>query len=302
MPRTFFFFKATPVAAPRGAGRWRIQSIDPTTDALAFAVKDAKKKQNFKITPCVVPGDLIFDVLTSNLLTPFDLAAPLRALLPIRKDSANLWQPLDPVALASKGVAVQNVFKEICNALGTRATLADLTSLINVRNKLAQQVITPRSYLVLTGAGGGRVCCAFAATDSFDLNRLVIDQTLYWAQVPSEEEAVYLAGLLNSEAISSVIKDFQPKGAFGERHVHKLPFGVTPRFDPSQAAHQDVVDQTRKVLDDYAHAKLSDPQLRRLLDPNAGSLAQRRRGIQQKFAALPSYADYTAACRSLYGL
>jgi hypothetical protein len=47
--------------------------------------------------------------------------------------------------------------------------------------------------------------------------------------------------------------------------------------------------------------KTADPELRELLNPNEGSLAQRRRAIQSKLAQLPSYADYAAACRDLYG-
>jgi hypothetical protein len=99
-----------------------------------------------------------------------------------------------------------------------------------------------------------------------------------------------------------VIQEFQPKGEFGERHVHKLPFGVTPPYDPGQASHQDVVEQTRKLLADYTLTKVNDPQLRSLLNPNEGSLAQRRRAIQGKLAQMPSYPEYAAACRDLYGL
>ena len=50
-------------------------------------MKDAKKFKDFKITPRTIPDRFIFDVLTSNLLTPFKVAAPLKALLPIEKDT-----------------------------------------------------------------------------------------------------------------------------------------------------------------------------------------------------------------------
>jgi hypothetical protein len=220
----------------------------------------------------------------------------------VEKDKSNTWQFLDSVTIAANGGAVQRVFGEICRAIGPRATVADFADLINVRNKLTQQVVQPNTYLVFTGAGGGNVCCAFAATSSFDLRKLVIDQTLYWAQVATEDEAIYLSGLFNSEAINEVIKEFQPKGAFGERHVHKLPFGVTPPFDPSQAVHQDVVDKTRRLIADYKRLKARDRDMGKLLDPNWGSLARRRLHIQRKLKALDSYADYHEACRNLYGI
>jgi hypothetical protein len=302
MPRTLFLFEATKISQSGQPVRWSIKSIDRTTSSLAFAVKDAKKNESFKITPCVVPGDILFDVLTSNLLTPFHLATPLKALLPIQKSAGNPWVFLDSVVVAAKGVAVQNVFKEICHAMGPRATVATVGSLINVRNKLTQQLIEPNQYLVVTGAGGGHVCSAFAATNSFDLQTLIIDQTLYWTQVNTEDEALYLAGLFNSEAINLVIKDFQPRGAFGERHVHKLPFGVTPPFDASQAVHQAVVETTRHLVAECATLITTNQSLQPLLDPNTGPLARRRLTIQDKIKHLKSYADYDEACRSLYGV
>lgn len=297
MPRTFFLYET----ASAGPQKCRIESIHPLTSRIAFAVKDAKKNQKFKITPSVVPDSLIFDVATSNLLTPFELGLPLKALLPLKKDAINDWRFLTPVEIAAKGTAVQNVFNEIIKEARGKDVSA-LAKLLNVRNKLTQQSLSDDEFIIVTGAGGGRVCCAFAPKGRFPADKLVIDQTLYWAQVATEDEAIYLVGALNSEAVSEVIQEFQPKGEFGERHVHKLPFGVTPPYDPGQASHQDVVEQTKKLLADYAGAKIADAQLVQLLNPNEGSLAQRRRAIQAKLAQLPSYPNYAAACRDLYGL
>jgi len=302
MPRTLFLFETLKTSQPNEPVRWKIKSIDATTSPLAFAIKDAKKNKGFKITPCVVPDDILFDVLTSNLLTPFYLATPLKALLPILKLPGMSWKFLDSMSVAAKGVAVQNVFKEICGAISSKADVTDIAHLINVRNKLIQQFVDPNKYLVFTGAGGGHVCCAFGATNSFDLQKLIIDQTLYWTQVTTQDEALYLSGLFNSEAINAVIKEFQPKGAFGERHVHKLPFGVTPPFDPSQAVHQNVVEKTKRLLNEYAKMITTDQSICPLLDPNTGTLARRRLTIHEKIKKMQSYADYDEACRSLYGV
>ena len=297
MPRTFFLYETEPA----GPGNCRIKSIDPITSSLSFAVKDAKKNQKFKISPSVVPGSLIFDVATSNLLTPFELSGPLKALLPIGKNAAGVWEFLDDIEIAAKGQAVQNLFHEILDEAKSKS-VSVLEAMLNVRGKLTQQVLSKDEHIVVTGAGGGRVCCAYVPSGNFRADRLVIDQTLYFAQVKSEDEAIYLVGALNSEAVSEVIKEFQPKGEFGERHVHKLPFGVTPLFDATEASHQDVVEQTKMLLTEYAEVKESDADLQKLLNPNEGSLASRRRGIQNKLNVLASYADYDAACRSLYGV
>jgi len=174
--------------------------------------------------------------------------------------------------------------------------------LIDTRGKLSQQMLRPEGFLVMTGAGAGKVCCAYTPLNNSITGKLIIDQTLYWTTVQTEDEAIYLTGLLNSEAISLIIEDFQPRGAFGERHVHKLPFGVTPPFDPSQAAHEDVVTQTKKLISDYSEMKGNDGILQHLLNPNNGSLSSRRRRINQKIQALPSYSNYEEACKALYGI
>jgi hypothetical protein len=180
--------------------------------------------------------------------------------------------------------------------------IESLFNLINVRNKLTQQIIAPSGYLVLTGAGGGNVCAAYIDLQQQDASRLIIDQTLYWTLVETEDEAIYLTGLLNSEAINLVIQDFQPRGQQGKRHVHKLPFGATPPYDSSQTVHRKVVTKTKALIRGYHKLKISHPLITDLLDPNSASLMVRRRKILQHIKKLPAYEDYKEACISLYGL
>ncbi len=303
MPRSLFFHELTAVPADQGRAQWYVKPIDPQISPLAFAIKDAKKQKDFRLMPCVLPDDLFFDVLTSNLLTPFHLAIPLRALLPIRKGENELWEPLGDMELIAMGSSVASAFRQICSATGgPSGTVANIWTLINTRGKLVQQQIGPSGHIVLTGTSGEIVCSAFCNADSLRAGRLIIDQTLNWACVETFEEALYLTGLLNSEAINDVIRDFQPEGAFGRRHIHSLPFRATPPFDPMQALHQDVVTQTRLLIDQYSDAMASDSTLRARLDPNVGTLAQRRLAVNRILKKLPVYADYAGVCRNLYGV
>ena len=135
----------------------------------------------------------------------------------------------------------------------------------------------------------------------FDSDRLIIDQTLYWTVVDSEDEAVYISGLFNSDGLDLLIKDFQPQGQFGRRHVHELPTKVTPGFDPSLASHMAVVDATRALLAELESIR-SGPELSMIFDP-ARHLPSRRTAMRSRvLPSLPSYGDYDAACRELYGL
>lgn len=301
MPRTLFFHDLSPAPAAGGRRQWSVQPIDVSSSPLAFVVADAKKCKDFKLRPCVLRDAVVFDVLTSNLLTPLDITPPLKAVLPIRKGIGGVWEPLSPADVAAMGAT--DAFRQVSRALGSSVGLADLWKLLDTRRKLSQQVIMPGDgYLVFTGTSGEKVCSAFIPVNQVNTGKLIIDQTLNWARVETEDEAIYLTGLFNSEAINMVIGNFQPEGAFGKRHIHSLPFGVTPPFDLTQAAHEDVVEATKRLLADYEAAKARDPELQRALDPNWSTLARRRLVVTAKLKALPSYDQYAQACRALYGV
>lgn len=302
MPRTLFFHDLEAVSSVGNRRQWRVKPIEISGSPLSFAIKDAKKYKDFRLRPCILPDDLFFDVLTSNLLTPFDLNEPIKALLPIKKGKKGTWEPLSMPAIKAKGRIIDIAFKQICMAISPNADLNTIWNLINKRNKLSQQIIKPGGFLVVTGTSGGIVCSAYMSTDYFDLEKLIIDQTLNWAQVESEDEAIYLVGLFNSLAINQVIQDFVPQGRFGGRHIHSLPFGVTPPYDPTQVAHEDVVEKTRELLLQYEKLKETEPEFMNLLDPNSGSLAQRRSKIREKLEQLTAYKEYEMACKNLYGV
>jgi hypothetical protein len=220
MPRTTYFHNITKAT---GAGnRYRIAPFGLEDDGSDYRVKDAKKFKEFRITPRVVEGQYIFDVLLSSHLAAFVLAKPTKTFLPVIKDTTEGWQPGNTTNLAASP-QTQAAVNEILAAYGGAKTLPDLFVDINtVRRKLQVQMFPEDSYLVVYGAGGGIPCSAYLKTSDYDLDKLIIDQTLYWHVTDDEEEAIYLTGMLNSESIDMLITDFQPIGSFGERHVHKL--------------------------------------------------------------------------------
>lgn len=302
MPRTLFFHEATPEPASRGLAQWRLAPINLATSPLAFAIRESKQLRNFRIASQVVPDDLMFHVLISNLLTPFDLAEPLPVVLPIQKIPGDGWAKLTDQAIIAKGVGAASTMQQLGRALGGTSPSAAIWQRIDTRRKLSQQAIIPGKYLVVTGAGGANVCSAYCNVDPHLADKLVIDQTLYWAQVDDEDAATYLTGLFNSEAINLIIQDFQPQGTFGRRHVHTLPIEATPPYDSTNVAHQDVVAATQALLSDFAQAKATDSRLQRVLDPNHGRLSHRRRTVLLKLKEFDSYADYDRACRAIYGV
>jgi hypothetical protein len=297
MPRTLIFHEAVPAIR----GQWALGPINRQHGAFRYLVKVAKNYKTFSLPACVVPDQFVFDVLMSNHLTPFDIVEPAKALLPIQKGLTGIWEPVTSTLLATQGAARQ-AFARILSAISPSTSPADFFEMLDTkRKKLTAQIIQPIGWLVIMGAGGDYVCAAYSNMANFAVDKLIIDQTLYWVVVSSEDEAMYLTGSLNSDAVNEVIKEFQPRGQFGARHVHTLPVGVTPKYDSSDAAHIDVVNKTRALLNQWTALKASDTTIANLLDPNQ-SLPQRRSRLRAKLMNLPGYITYAEACRALYGV
>lgn len=302
MPRTVFFHQFQRLPNRRGDVVWRATPIDTIASAIGFATRDAKECKEFRLPATVVPDEFVFRVLISNLLTPFKITAPLQALLPIvRADSS--WRPLTGVEVVAKGgAAVVQAFQSMGSTLQPNGYIPALWERLNTRNKLVRQKVPDVGFLVVCGTSGERVCAAYFSAGAVDSDKLVIDQTLNWTHVETEEEALYLVGALNSQAVSEVIFDFQPEGKFGKRHIHSLPYRATPPYDTSQALHQEVVAATTSLIAEYAALLRTSPQFQNVLNPNVSTLASRRKRLSTAIADLPSFAAYTAVCRALYGL
>ena len=297
MPRTTYFHKTTRVS---GSGsRCRIEPFGLEDDRTDYRVKSAKKFPNFRITPRVVEGQFIFDVLLSSHLAAFDIAPPTEAFLPIVKNYTD-WLPVNPTDIAAFP-QTQAACKEILAVYGSTKTYDDLFNDIDtVRRKLQVQLFPEDAYIVVFGAGGGIPCSSYIRTSDYDLKKLVIDQTLYWHITREEDEAIYLTAALNSNSIDRLIKDFQPIGSFGERHVHKLALNFIPPYDSKCSEHIAVVNATKTLIMEWEETKAAIPEQDIF---NAGcDLARRRSKVRKYIAALNAYHAYDDAVKSLVGL
>jgi methylase of polypeptide subunit release factors len=298
MPRRAVFHEVSAI----GATRCRVMPIDADTSALRYLVSEGKKLQEFRLTPTVVPERYLFRVLISKHLVPFLVSEPALGFLPIERPSSEArWEPVSEARLAATPAAAA-AFGEILAAHGDGFSVADyFHALDSQRRKLSAQRFPEDGYLVLYGAGGSSPCAAYLDLGSQEARRLIVDQTLYWRLVDREDEALYLVGLFNSDALEELIREYQPRGQFGARHVHELPGRVTPPYDPTQAGHGAVVDATRELIGEL-NVILRAKEYRACLDPGR-SLPWRRRTIRREgVPGCRAFAAYDRACRDLYGL
>ncbi len=287
-PRTALFHTYT----QRPNGNWDIAPIERTGE-LWYLVSESKKNLCNDLVAEDFDNEFIFDAYISKHLSPFIMAEPAKVLIPGRKVQGN-WNPLRASDLALLNASTAYVFQQITEAI-QQDLVPFLSDIINIYGKLFRQNFLMRDYLVLSSASGSNPCASYIDLRNYDRTRLIIDQTLYWYLAETEEEAIYITGLLNSSALWEAISDFQPEGGFGRRHIHTLPYKIIPEFDVEDDVHMRVVEATEALIDEWKTLCQSE-QYKMLLGPNSGSLARRRSLQQRKIRELPAYEQYAQSC------
>ncbi len=292
MPRGAVFH-----AAIKNGVSWSLGPI-AADSSFYFLRSDGHVLKDFKLTAIGVSDQVMFDTLLSKHLAPFELAAGAKALLPIKHGAAG-WEARSGSSIAALGTATSGAIAGALTAVGDSVDQF-FARLQTDRKKLTAQGWSDDEWIVFASAGGKIPTAAYVRGGDMPCSRTVVDQTLYWGRVSTEDEAVYITGLINSPAVMEVIRVHQPKGAFGERHIHKLAFDRTPAFNSGDHKHAAVVATTRALLADWRMLR-GHPEMQAWLAPQKHMITRRKK-IREALAALPSWAIYEAATRALYGV
>lgn len=115
---------------------------------------------------------------------------------------------------------------------------------------LSQPVDQP--YLVTYNASAKDANSVLIKRADFDLE-FIADTVTYVFYTSDLKEGYYLTAILNSAAPNKMMKDFQARGLYGARHVHKKILDIYyPRFDKSDVTHLQLAE-----LSKAAHTKAS---------------------------------------------
>ena len=272
------------VETPRKGTRW------------GFTVK-ASKSLKGQVFPGRVAGRFVWTVAQSENLLPFVLwrhRAPVA--IPAERDNNGAWRVRSVSEIRRMGlVQTARRFRNINETLRGEGKGASLQERIDERGKLVRQVFPGKGYLLLCGAGGKHVCAAcIPIAEAADL---VIDQTLYWRVVRDPDEAWFYVGMLNSGAMSQAIEPFNPKGAFGERHVHTLPYRLMPVFDPSNDDHASIA----ALAQEAARLARDEIQGDLYLDDPGKQLPMRRANLRERLAGMEAVRKLEALCALALG-
>lgn len=290
-PRTALFHQFTKLAN----GSWKIEKIDKNSE-LFYLINDRKENICNDIEVDGFDDQYMYDCFISKHLSPFILSRPAKILIPGRKEDG-LWKPITSEDIALMNPSTAKVFEEIQKRKGI-SLYNLLVDKINKYGKLYKQNFVLGKWLVLSSAGGSNPCAAYIDLEKYDLSRLIIDQTLYWYVASSEDEAIFITGMINSQALNDAIKDFQPDGGFGKRHIHTLPYKVIPRFDVENPIHGMVVEKTKILIEEWV-AYCDNNKEGVYIAPDSGSLNSRRKKLQAVLRNLPAYREYEKTCNIL---
>lgn len=293
-PRAALFHKYT----KQSNDSWKVEKINKTSE-LFYLINDSIKNIGNDIEVNGFDDKYMYDCLISKHLSPFIIAEPAKTLIPGVKDKG-LWKPIMAEDIALMNPSTAKVFEEIQGEMGI-SLYELLTEKINIYGKLYKQNFPLGQWLVLSNAGGSNPCAAYIDLDRCDTSRLIIDQTLYWYIASSEEEALFITGMINSTALNNAIKDFQPDGGFGKRHIHTLPYKVIPRYNSENPAHALVVEKTKMLISSWINYCRSNKE-GMFIAPNSGTLNSRRKKLQAALKKMPEYIDYEYSCNSVMGL
>ncbi len=236
VPRNFYFVELAQDAPPD----WdeRLISVKTSAESIAQAKKPWKEIEMHG----AIDSRFFFRTAIAKNILPFALHHPELIVLPAEVDINNRLQLLTHEEILRQGYYHSaKWFSEVENYWNTYKTeknkKINSVDYVNWQNKLTVQDLD-KNHLVLYNSSAKDANATVVNREDIDLT-FIIESTTYWIATNNLNEANYLTVILNSDKTNEIIKSFQAKGLFGERHVHKKILDVPfPRYAESNKTHQ----------------------------------------------------------------
>lgn len=199
--------------------------------------------------PVAVEEVMVHPMHLGSTLLPYRMTTPWQVVLPIDPKSG---EPLDVGDPRLDAYPRTSDWWTEGSSIWTSVGKGTMTLLerINFQNTLRVQFPAPPLRVVYTKSGT-RLAAAI-----IDDTTAVIDHKLYWAPVPSREEANYLTALLNSNVVQNLVGPLQSRGNIGARDFDLYPWYLPiPRFnadDERHAALSELGDRARSIAEGVA--------------------------------------------------
>ncbi|HLA29160.1 MAG TPA: N-6 DNA methylase [Syntrophales bacterium] len=240
VPRAFYFVELD--QAPPPDFEDRLISIKT---ALAIQA-DAKEPWKGITLRGKIESRFLFRTAIARSILPFALHDPSLVALPVTADrnaegdkTILLYAPDD--LLREGWLNAARWFRDASNiweiSKTEKSKEMSCNGRLNYQNGLTNQNLDA-PWLVLYSTSAKDANAVSIRRDDLDRD-FFVDHKTYWFATHDPEEAYYLTAVLNSAIPNALMKDFQSKGLFGARDVHKKILDVYfPKFDKNNTAHR----------------------------------------------------------------
>jgi hypothetical protein len=192
-----------------------------------------------------IESRFLFRTALSKSILPFTLYKPDLVVLPITIDINE--QNLKKINLHSADELLKNGFINAAKWFKNAENIWDihktennknmsLENYLNWQNKLTSQDLNA-PYVVIYNSSAVDANSTVVVMEELDLHFL-IESKAYSFKCHLENEAYYLTSILNSSTPNQLMKDFQTKGLWGARDVHKKILDIYfPKYDEKNGDH-----------------------------------------------------------------
>lgn len=232
VPRALFFVEPaldSPLGVP--AGHRRVRSS-----------RSANEKPPWKelaSRTAVLEAEFVHPMVAGQVVLPFRIYDRLEVVIPVRERD-NLAEDQARLRAYPRVAAWWDTANQLWadNRKGDKLSLADQ---LDYRGKLSKQLVSSGPRVIYSKSGMHMVACRLPAAD------VVVNDSLYWAEVASEDEALFLCTVLNSHALTMAVRPLMSYGK-DERHFDKYVWQVgIPTFDADNPEHGALAEIGREL-------------------------------------------------------
>jgi len=253
VPRCFWFVQQDKNAAEHNAV--------PFVETSEEAYEESKKPWDIKLQGRI-EKQLLYETVLAKGLVSFGIIRTETIFLPVIK-SKNSFSIADANALLEAGLENSVKWLQETEKIWEKHRQSEDRNLIqwlNYNQKLTKQVLDA-PFVVLYNSSGTNLAAALYLRDSdrkrrFDIAGFCADAVTYYFYPNTVQEGYYLLACLNSDIVNDMIKQFQPEGLWGARHIQRRPFEACPivQFDPNNSIHNDLAQfgkSCTEIVDGY---------------------------------------------------
>lgn len=274
VPRAFYFVELNQ-EAPKDFIDRRLSM--KTSESVMIDAKAPWKDIRFKDN---IESWFVFKTALSKCILPFSLYKPEFVVLPIVIEKDNTGNKKLRVHTADELMRegflyASKWFRNAENIWNIHRTEKSKNMSSNDRldfqKGLSEQNLNA-PYLVLYNSSAKDANATVVKRKDLDLE-FIVESVTYVYYTNNLQEAYYLTAILNSSVPNVLMKDFQAKGLFGARHVHKKILDIWfPKYDSANELHKRLADLGKAAHEKAAKFLKDNPPQQELTPLHLGRL------------------------------